>query len=127
MIIVNLINRILALVIGLALLAGGAYLTYTETMANEEMFADWEKMLAMPFIPEDKPATEENGGEESTTPEDGESEEPTTPEDGGGDEPTAPEEGGGDEPTAPEEGGGDEPTAPEEGGGDEPTSPADNI
>lgn len=77
MIIVNLINRILALVIGIGLLAGGAYHAYTETMANEEMFADWEKVEAMPWIPEDLPAVEDGGqtsteeqqGGEATTPE----------------------------------------------------------
>ncbi len=88
MIIVNLINRILALVIGLGLLVGGAYLTYTETMANEEMFADWNRMWAMPFIPEDKPAVEEG---ESTPTEEQQGGDATTPEESEGEEPAAPE------------------------------------
>ena len=72
----KLLIRFLSLIICVCLIAGGAYLAYTETMKNEEMFADWDAVMNTPFIPgteETQPEGDEQTPEgDEQTPEGGE-------------------------------------------------------
>ena len=48
---INLLIRILSFVICLGLLAGGIFLTITETMKNDEMKSDWSEAMETPWLP----------------------------------------------------------------------------
>ena len=64
---INWLIRILSLIICVALLAGGAYITYLETTENEKLASDWKEVESAEWI-----VTVENNSDAEQNPEENE-------------------------------------------------------